>query len=665
MRTKPLDPIVVDDLRGGRNDTDPPMSLPLNQATEFLNCDWKDTAFGRKRGGSTAVSQTGGTAWGGVVSWLCRHVPGGTDTDAELWATDDDSAPVKRLLSGTTWADVTMDDAPGNGYDIVGATLNGKLFLAFNSSVDRLHVWDPNLAVARVRRVGFATPAAPTVANQGAGTYAATLRYYRVRWLQVSTIGGATVIVRRSEAGASVSFTPSGTGQYARVTQPTLPGEGETHWEVDESTDNATWYVRRGFEQGIHLAIATTFFDDDALVADLTARPASDVAGTHSRFPSVKFLMTDGNRVLGGGAWEASGADSSGKNSRIWFTPVLGSADKGDDERVPNTSTQKNWVVLNENDGGALTGCGGPLSGLLWWFKYRQVWKLQPTGDVVTPYIPRKMRDDIGCVAHKTICIGEDQWGRAALYFLSHRGPYRVTQDGDIEYLGRDNEVTWRSMNLAASTVVAHALYYPELHQWWLWIATGSSNDPDVKMVFDVQLGIEDANNQIRGGWAKHTGDSAGARCSCLFSNTLGASMSRDLKPHIGRSSGTVILKCDTTDVDDNGTDFQSTITTRPLLTTKDLARKVSCLELTVIGKALAESDVTVTINRDFGKETRSQSISLAPSASETRIVQRVAALEMGEADVIQITVGDSAANEEKWSIDAIVVPVVSQEAKY
>ena len=667
MRSHPVDPIVVDDLRGGRNDTDSPMKLPVTQATEFLNCDWKDTTFAHKRGGATAVSQSGGTAWGSGMQTLERHVPGNSETAAELWGIDGAGTPIwKRLTGGTTWADVTVDDAVSSRpQDIVGVALNGKRFFAYDSSVDRLHVYDPTLASPRVRRVGFATPGAPTAANQGVGTYAATLRYYRVRWLQMS----GTTIIRRSEPGASVSFTPNGTSEFARVTRPTAPGEGETHWEIEVSTDDAVWSWRVGASAednpGNQIAIATTTFDDGRVTANFPDGGSADSeAGLYGRFPSVKFLMTDGNRLLGGGAWEASGADSSGKNSRIWLTPVLGSADAGDDERVPNTESQKNYVDLNENDGGAFTGCGGPLNGLPWWFKYRQVWRLLPTGDVTTPYLPRKMRDDIGCISHKTIAIGEDQLGRAALYFLSHRGPYRITLEGDIQYLGRDNEVTWRSMNLGASTQVAHSVYYPDLHQWWLWIATGSSNDPDVKMMFDVQLGQPDTIGQIRGGWAKHTGDSAGARCSCLFSHTLGASMSRDLKPHIGRSSGTVIGKCDTTDLDDFGTDFQAYATTRPLLTTRDLAHKVGCLEPTVIGTALAASDVTITIARDFGKETRSQSISLAPGASETRIIQKVAALEMGEADVLQMTVGDSAANEERWTVDAIVVPILLQEAR-
>jgi hypothetical protein len=663
---KSPDPIVIADLRGGRNDTDPPMSLPLNQATEYLNGDWKDTTLIRKRGGATAVSQTGGTAFSSGLQTTERHVPGAVETAAELWGIDGAATPIwKRLTGGTTWADVTVDDAVSTRpQDIVGAALNGKRFFAYDSSVDRLHVYDPNLSSPRVRRVGFATPGAPSVANTGSGgSYAAALGYWRVRWLQIT---GST-ITRRSEPSTGTSFTPSGSNDGVVVTRPTAASEGETHWEVEVSADNAVWYQVYAFENAgaQPIVIATTTATITATVAAIIAVGLiPPIAGMHSRFPSVKFLMTDGNRLLGGGAWETSGADSSGKQSRIWHTPVLGAADKGDDERVENTTARKGWTDLNENDGGGFTGCGGPLSGIPVWFKYRQVWKLQPTGDAANPYIPRKMRDDIGCIAHKTIAIGQDQRGRAALYFLSHRGPYRVTQDGDIEYLGRDNEVTWRGMNLAASTVVAHSTYYPDLHQWWLWIATGSSNDPDVKMVFDVQNGFEDEHNQIRGGWAKHTGDSAGARCSCLFSNTIAASMSRDLKPHIGRSSGTVIGKCDTADLDDFGTDFQAYATSRPLLTTKDLLHKVLMQEPIVIGKALAGSDVSVTLTRDFGKETRSQSISLAPAASETRVVQKVAALEMGEADALQITVGDSAANEETWLVDAVIVPVALKERK-
>ena len=652
MKRSPERLIAVSDLRGGRNDTDPPLSLRADQAVEMLNVDQQDTTCARKRGGATSVSLTGGTAFSSSMSSLFRHVPGASETAAELWGIDTAATPlVKVLKGGTSWADVTLDDniTDATPDRINFATLNGKLFIAYASAVNRLHVYDPTLATPRVRRVAIAAMAAPTVANTGAGAYAAVLRYYRTRALQLN----GTTVVRRSEPSASFSFTPSGAGAAAQVTRATAPGEGETHWEVEASTDNATFYRLS------QVAIATTTYDDSAATTSYSSNTLSDPSGYYaSPFGSAKYLLTDGNRLLMAGDW------SSAINSRVWFTPVLGSSDQGDDERVPNMTAQKNWVNLNENDGGFITALGGPVNGIPIAFKYRQVWKLRPTGDVSAPYLPRKMRDDIGCVTQRAVAVGEDQTGREALYFLSHRGPYRITSDGAVEYLGRDNEVTWRSMNLAATNCVACSVYYPDLHQWWLWIATGSENDPDVKMVFDVQKGFPDEHGQIRGGWFKHTGGSAVARSAVLFSNTLGATMSRDLKPYISRASGVAIWKLDTTDLDDAGTDFQAYIKTRPMLTTTDLGQKVGMAEPFVLAKALTGVTLTLTTDRDFGAETRTHTALLTASGTETRVVKKFEGGDIGEADAIQVQIGDGAAQEGAWSIDALVVPVLPQERK-
>ena len=658
-------PRVIADLRGGRNDTDPPLALRADQAVEYLNCHWKDTPFAAKRGGAAAVTDTGGTAFSSGLQTIFRHVPGANETAAELWGVDGAATPiVKRMTGGTSFADVTLDDAIATvPKDVDSVTLNGKRFLAYDSSVDRLHVYDPLLAAPRVRRVGFATPAVPTVANEGSGSYAATLRYYRVRWLQIS----GTTIVRRSEPSPSVAFTPSGTGEFARITRPTAAGEGETHWEIEASRDDESFYLWYGFENSLHIAIATTVLDDAASPASIGNLNVGAEAGTFSRFPSVKYLLTDGNRLIGLGAWESTGADSGGKNARGWFTPVLGSTDKGDDERVPNQTTQKNWFDCNENDGGGFTGGGGPVNGIAFVFKYRQVWKLTPTGDVNAPYLPRKIRDDVGCIAHKSIAVGEDQSGSPALYFMSHRGPYRIVLKGGaltVQYLGRDNEVTWRSVNLAATGVVTHAVYYPSLHQWWVWIATGSANDPDVKMVFDVQNGFPDAHGQIRGGWAKHDGPSAAARCACLMSNTLGSTMSRDLKPYIGRASGTAVWKCDTSDLDDAGTDFQAYVTPRPVLGLGELGHKWGLKEPYLLAKVLTGVTLTLTTNRDFGAETRTHTALLTAAGTETRVLKKFEGGEIGEADVISVQIGDAAAQEGAWVVDALVIPVAQQEVR-
>ena len=658
--------VTIGNLRGGRNQTDPPLSLPLNQGVECVNVDWVDATLCRKRGGAASIGLTGGTAFSGVVGTLIRHVPGASEAAAELWGVDADFTPVKRLTGGTSWADVTMDDAIATeAFSVVGATLNGKLFLAFDTTVDRLHCYDPNLATPRVRRAGLATPAVPTAADTGGAGTLTGARYIRVRWLHATAVADG-ITYRRSEAGASLLFTPSGANNTVTVTRPTAAGEGETHWEIELSTDNATWYgAYRNDAQNVNagdaIVIATTTQDLAVGVwtTNLTAFSVSEPAGYYAVPLSVRYLLSDGNRLLLAGRWETSGLT---RNSRLWFTPVLGSADDGDDERVTDTATQKNFVDLNENDGGALTGLGGPLNGIPYAFKARQIWKLRPTGDVGSPYLPRKSRDDVGCIAHKSITVGEDQIGRPALYFCSHRGPYRITVDGTVEYLGRDNEDIWRSLNLGATNVIAHSVYHVDRHQWWLWIATGSNNDPDTKMMFDVQLGFPDEHGQIRGGWAEHTSDSAAARCSAMFSNTLAASMSRDLKPYMSRSGATAVLRCDTTATDDAGTAFQAFVKTRPIPVSGGDGRKVRLDEVYLLAAVQSGVTITLTVDRDFAAETVTTTTVLTAAGTETRTLEKFEGSGMGEADYLQLQVGDGAAVANTWTLDALMIPVTTQE---
>jgi len=98
--------------------------------------------------------------------------------------------------------------------------------------------------------------------------------------------------------------------------------------------------------------------------------------------------------------------------------------------------------------------------------------------------------------------------------------------------------------------------------------------------------------------------------------------------------------------------------------TTADLLHKVGIDESVLVAKAVAATSVTVTINRDFGKETRALSVSIAPAGSETRVVAKGEGSEMGEANVVQMTVGDSGASSATWTLDALVTPVIRQESR-
>lgn len=647
--------VTIADLRGGRNGTDPPLSLPDNQAVEVLNIDWREGTIGSKRRGSDAVATTGGTAFSGVLSGLFRFVPGLLEAFAELWAID--AAPlVKRYTAALgTFANVTLDDAMLVSDGVVSATLNGKLFLAYTSAVDRLHVYDPSLASPRVRRVGIAPGTdPPTVANSAVGgTVPAELAYWRVRWTQI--VNGVTV--RRSEPTPSVVFTPDGAHDNIVITRPTPPGEGETHWELEVSLDNAVWSV---LYTDTTLPIATTVAGfSGSPSAAFPILPISDLIGTYSLFPSVGLLLSDGNRLLGAQGLLGGGLGSS-KSSRIYYTPVLGSTDQGDDERVPQTTKQKNYVDLNENDGGGLTGLGGPVDGSVWAFKGRQIWKLTPTGVDTAPYVTTKRTDGVGCIAHKSIVVAEDDAGAPALYFMSHKGPYRLSAAG-LQYLGHDNEDLWRTLNLEAD-VVSHAVWHADMHQVWFWVATGSDTAPGLKMIFDVKLGHVDGMQQVRGGWARHDGPSAAARCSVMAPNTLSTG-GRALKPYIGRASGTALWKCDTTSLDDAGTAIQAYVITKPLPAVEALHRRMGTQEPHVLAKAQASTSLSVVMTRDFGKEARSAAVDLSPAGGETRVIRKLEGLEMADAHFVQVTVGDTSAVANTWTVDSIAVPVRMQEA--
>jgi hypothetical protein len=648
MASKDLKALLLGDLRMGRNGGDSPFSLPDSQCVEAVNVDWYEGNLGRKRGGSTSVSLTFGSAgpFTGPINALFRHIPGADQTAAELWAIDA-ASPIQfgRLAGGTSWAEVLpADDVDSRPQDTNAVSFNGKLFFAFDSDENRLHCWDGT----SLRRVGLATPAVPTVANTGAGAYAATARRYRVRW----TVQSGSVTVRRSEPSAEVSFTPSGGGTAARVTRPTLPGEGETHWELEAAEASGDFYVLAT------TAVGTSAYDDSADPTTYDQGTESPTTGLYTNWTSVKYLLTDGNRLLGAGGWE-----TGAKHNRVYFSPVLGSLDVGDDERVTQTTDQKNYIDINENDGGFITGLAGPMQGVIYVFKYGQIWKLVSTGIVEAPYLASNISPRIGALNQKSIIDAQDYLGNPAIYFLSQRGPCRVGVQG-IEYLGRDVEDIWRTVNIGASGVVGFGVYHADKNQIWWWVATGASNTPDKIIVFDVMQGKAAEGERVRGGWSQFTGPIAEARCAVMFSNTLGASMSRDVKPYIGLSSSTAtILKADTADLTDNGTTFRGYLRSRPY-TPAGLATNFGFEEGYLVAESSSGVTIRLSVIRDMGVETRTSDVVLTADGSETYVLKKFDACDLSQAWCAQMEIGDASAVAAAWTLEGFTVPIPVQERR-
>lgn len=638
IKSPPENWITITDLTRGRNGADPPHAIAEGECTDAVNVDWYKAPLGRKRGGSTALSMTGST-FTGTVSSLGRHIPTSDATAAELWGSDDAATPIiNRLAGGTTWAAPTLKDNPtGNGWDFSYASSGGKNFIAYKSAVNRLHCWDGST----VRRTGLPQPAVPTVANTGAGTYAAIRRYYRIRWTK--QVAGITTT--RSEPSTSVVFTPSGTGTAARVTQSSVPGEAETHWEVEVSLDNANFFVLSA------VAIATTTYDDSAATSSYSANTVSPTIGLYTAQPSYRFIAVDQNRLLGFGSYT-----STDKQNRVEISDIVGGLNISDNERVPLGS----YVDLDENDSGAAVGLMGPVLGAYFAFKETQTWKLTPSGNPTNPYTQTAISKTIGAAGPNSMCVGEDEFGNPCIYWVSFRGIYRYGSNG-LEFIGggvADMIIGPTStINLSASKVIAHCKYHTLRRQVWFWISVGSENEPQsTVLVYSVgRYGgfLAPTSGQQSSGWSRFNGPVSKARASVVFAATVGASMSRDTRIYIAQSNAVnSVWKTDSAALDDAGTAFQAYVTSKAYAPWRHTMQGATINRSFIMATAASGVIITQTLNGDFGDQTSSDTVNLTPGGSETRVIRRFTDCRMADCNYLQFTWGDATAVANAWQLE-------------
>ena len=629
------------DFTGGRNAADDPLSIADNQVVQMRNGDTYRTRLFRKRPGAAAPSI--GSVFTGVISSLIAHFPSNNPAAAELWGCDDASTPIiGRMAAASTFSAPTLKDNPasGAGPKVRGASYNGKLFLFYDSAVDRSHVYDPTLASPSLRRIGLTTSSAPSAADDGgAGTYAATIRYYRQR----TRIKNGSVVVANSEPSASVSFTPNGNDTGVTVTRGTFPGESETHWVVEGSPDDITFYELS------EIVIGTTTYLDQETVSSYSANDLSPVLGSYALVKSHKYGLAAFNRMLFMGCYETG---SGNFQSAVYYTPAKGSSDKADDERVPDTLFTRYRLDLGEGTGGDGTGLAGPMYGAVWIFKYSAIKKIIPTGLASPVWEVIDVSSTSGAIEQECIAVGEDAQKQPAIYYLDAQlgpmvvGPVPPTPIGQgVQDLWSVDDVP--VVNLASTAKVGWVIDCKDtvLFSW----ATNSANDPTVIAEYTKRTGAWDV-------W-----DTGGklrlSRCAVMFARTLGASMSRDKVPYFGYASANNTLhRGKTTDTDDAGTTFQALVKTRPYNFNNGQPFRIS--RMVLIAKPASGVTLTVTVDADFGRETRAYTVSLTATASEssaTRIVREFE-IETTDATWVQIQVGDASAIANTWQIERIYV---------
>lgn len=641
----------------GRDGSNNSFLISERQCLEAYNVDWFLSGLGQKRGGARSITN------GFKAVAMFRHVPSDDQTAAEFWAMDETG--VLHRYSGGAWSTPTMMDAcTASPQEAVFCSFNGKLYIAYKSAHNRLHVWDPT--VAQVRRVGFDLPATLAAPVLAAGAIVADTRKYRVAWTRQE--GGVTI--RRSNLGVA-SAAVVYVNQQGTFARPAVPNETETHWEL--------WGASTSSVFGDYRLVATSTIATLTAVDNGNTLPAqvSPNDGANTPPPSAKYLVCDSGRVIMGGCWEvAANAENAmaPKTNRLWWTSILGASNIGDDERISNTGTINSYADLSES----VTGISYPMQivqasanslerGSFYVFGYSTQTKFISTGNTGDsgPYLQFLIAGGQGCIHHKSICLAQNANGSPSIMWAATSGIFRITTNGQ-EFCGEDNIDLWDDVNLDA-TIPCHMMFYPDRHQVWVYFASGTSSYPDRRLVFDTQLGRITSDSGVRQGWALHEGESTKAYCSCLFSRTLGASVSRRLVPHIGYSGSAVtqeIWQCNTSDLTDGGVAFQGYLDSRSYAPW-GLGRKGGFIEDAIlVADTGAGVQVHMTVYRSEGVETETFHADLSAhsdSEAETLVFPKFDGSHLADSFSFRCRVGDLTATEATWNLHGVVVPTTYQ----
>ncbi len=614
------------------NDEDLPNGLADDQCALAMNVEWFYSTLGERRLGCETYDITGsGFQAKHTMVHLAERFPNNNISIPEYWGiaatVGNIGAIISKKTDGIIWnqvfpTNIILENEP-NIYQIQSQSLGGKLFFAYESAADRLNVWDGT----SLRPTGLAEPEAPAVANEGSGTYSGA-RSFRVRYIAMN---GATIL-RRSEPSPQTDITPSGTGAGVTITRPLLLGEGETHWELEAASDGVTfWRIQT-------LSVATTTATDETNLTTVfysDLGPVSEPIGNYDLIPSVRFIASDGDRLLLGGHW----TDQS-QQSRVSWTPVVADPGVGNDERLPLASGGDNYVNLDNYEGGSLTGIGQITNGTWYAFKWHAIYKMARTGDLTHAYEPICITKERGALPG-SIVGGLDEAGRACLYFLDPAmGPCSLGAAGLRLHPGLRN--TWQRVTFTDTGIICRRLYNPEKQQVHWWLAVDGVEMPGLKFVLQVTSIRTGAGGSAVGGWSLADGFIATANAVAIWHEIIETStgvQKLSARPFMGVPTPDYIQRCDTGD-DDNGVAYRAVIQSKPYFLA-GLLNKWGSMTTAILATASDTANLVVSCIRDFGLEQTNRPTDLAPQLTEEFVIKPFDDLVMSDAVAVQFQFAD------------------------
>jgi hypothetical protein len=563
--------VVLGALRG-ENRRLPPLSLPLDQAVSCVNVDLNDIGLARRRKGSTSLDETDVEQ----IHWF----------DGELWALKANGDLVRDLLGTPSTLDTGVTGP------LAFQELHGKLYIG-GLDGERLSVWDGS----DLRLTGLAEPAAPTAADSGGAGGFIGVRYYRVRYLDWD--GSVNDPVRRSEPSETLTFTPSGTNASVTITKPAAINEGETHWQLEASIDNANFWVLATTVVGTTTAVDSVAFS--AGYQTVVGATLSEPIGSYSLIPDGTRLEANHDRLI-----IATG-------SRIYWTPNALDPGSGDDERID--STRDPFLDLDTDLGGDITALSSPAHDYVWIFKTEGVYQLVRTGVSTRAYRADLLTRFRGAVAGSVV-TAIDADGYPAVFFVDPRvGPHIISRQG-IQWIGADHE---RSFDW--STVVGAV--FDRDRRLIIW-STGEAS----RVLHLDKLDIASRG----GGWVRWTHPD-----TVSFATSSTAVLA-------GGEDGVRQLQADVTT--DAGTAFEASIEFRPL-TGEALTGRFGIMNGALVTSG-DEQALNVSLRMNFG--STDEYTNDVTCAANDRVVD-LDSLSLNDAETIHLLVGDAASVTE-WAID-------------
>jgi len=638
-------PLTISSLRGGLDDSSPPLEIAHDACTLAENVEFVNSALGERRKGAIDLTLpaafTGGLYDG--IAMLARHLPSNSayEADAQLWALAASLSPFSgasvmnlQYRDQTTWNAVTVMDSPDVNYvsawPVSAVSYALKLFFAIKTSVVRSYVWDGTA----FRRTGLAAPVAPAVANQGAGTLTGK-RYYRVRY----SVTGNTQRNRMSEPSPSASITPSGAGLAVRVSKPVTISEGETDWVVEASLNNADFFVIAT------LPVATLFYDDTTPYTGGYAAvgPLSADIGDYTLLPDYRYSVVDNDRLIMGSSY-----GTAAYGSRIWWTPVGSAPGVGNNERLELDTDP--YLDLDPSIGGDITGFSRSADGYVYVFKSQAIYKLVRTNQRTKAYQAYRLTTTMGA-KRGSIVEGVDELGASAIYFLDQNlGPCRISSVG-LQWCGRDVKTFWSTVNvLAIFTPVA--LYYPAKRQVHFNVAINGSQLLNAKMVLHTNYMRPQADSVRRGWVTVPEGDiiTTTIFCGVMFSDNVDSANARNLsfKPVMGtrtfiNPSFYPRLRLSDTGTTDVGVNYFARVRTAGLSPT-DIINRFGIMSGTLVAKPSTDTTGLMHVKcvPNYNKGTSvSVTTTLGASASETQVIKPLDNLSLSDLFAVQFEFGD------------------------